>query len=457
MVFMTGAVRARAPPVVDFEFLLGQYTGNAVVDRLLCVAERAEEDEVAREALAHAKRALEGKVDEFSLKPVTSNGAAYERAMTIATTRGVPTSTVAFTREWAEANAARADAELERLEANLADVRTERVKENLRMQYVELGDHYYDRGDLRNALTCYVRTREYCSTPNHIVFMSLNVVAVCLECENFSQVNLHANKAMSLLDTMDDQDETVGVTRAKLACARGIADLRLGRFKEAATRLTEIPVEIGTTFANVCTAKDVATYGTLCALASFDREELRSVLSNTRTGAFRAHLEAAADLREVLHNFYNSKYTACFSTLDNVRSTLALDIHLGAHIDALYECIRDRALIQYVKPYVTVDLTRAADSFSATTEEIQDEVTRLIRDGKIRARIDGNAKALRIIDEPSASTLLKHIAADGEKFEDETHAALLRLSLLRNDVIVRDARQHQQDDPRRRAQALTDC
>ena len=185
MVFMTGAVRARAPPVVDFEFLLGQYTGNAVVDRLLCVAERAEEDEVAREALAHAKRALEGKVDEFSLKPVTSNGAAYERAMTIATTRGVPTSTVAFTREWAEANAARADAELERLEANLADVRTERVKENLRMQYVELGDHYYDRGDLRNALTCYVRTREYCSTPNHIVFMSLNVVAVCLECENF--------------------------------------------------------------------------------------------------------------------------------------------------------------------------------------------------------------------------------------------------------------------------------
>ena len=106
---MTGAVRARAPPVVDFEFILGQYAGNAVVDRLLYVAERAEEDEVAREALAHAKRALEGKVDEF-LKPVTSNGAAYERAMTIATTRGVPTSTVAFTREWAEANAARADA-----------------------------------------------------------------------------------------------------------------------------------------------------------------------------------------------------------------------------------------------------------------------------------------------------------------------------------------------------------
>ena len=107
--------------------------------------------------------------------------------------------------------------------------------------------------------------------------------------------------------------------------------------------------------------------------------------------------------------------------------------------------------------YKRQDLTRAADSFSATTEEIQEEVARLIRDGKIRARIDGNAKALRIIDEPSASTLLKHIAADGEKFEDETRAALLRISLLRNDVVVRDAHQHQQDDPRRRAQALTDC
>ena len=57
VVVMTGALRARAPPVGDFEFLLGQYTGNAVVDRLLCVAERAEEDEVAREALAHATNA----------------------------------------------------------------------------------------------------------------------------------------------------------------------------------------------------------------------------------------------------------------------------------------------------------------------------------------------------------------------------------------------------------------
>lgn len=455
MTTTSGAARPRAPPVIDFDVILSQYTGNAVVDRLLCVAERAEESAVAVEALAHAKRALEGKVDEFSLTPVTSNGAAYERAMAIASTRGVSSSAVALSREWCEANAARADAELERLESSLADSRAERVRENLRMQYVELGDHYYDRGDLKNALTCYVRTREYCSTPNHIVFTSLNVVAVCLECEHFSQVHLHANKAMSLLDTMDDQDESVHVARAKLACACGIADLRLGRFKEAARRLTEIPVEIGTSFANVCAARDVATYGTLCALATFHRQELRSVLSNAQSGAFRAHLEAASDLREVLHNFYNSKYTACFSTLDSVRSTLALDIHLGAHIDALYKCIRDRALIQFVKPYVTVDLTKAASSFNATTEEIQDELARLIKDGNIRARIDGNAKALRIIDEPSTSTILEHMVADGETFEDETRAALLRLALLRNDVVVRDGgRPH--DDRHRRAQALTD-
>ena len=112
MTTTSGAARPRAPPVIDFDVILSQYTGNAVVDRLLCVAERAEESAVAVEALAHAKRALEGKVDEFSLTPVTSNGAAYERAMAIASTRGVSSSAVALSREWCEANAARADAEL---------------------------------------------------------------------------------------------------------------------------------------------------------------------------------------------------------------------------------------------------------------------------------------------------------------------------------------------------------
>ena len=111
-------------------------------------------------------------------------------------------------------------------------------------------------------------------------------------------------------------------------------------------------MEIGTLYASMCASKDVATYGTLCALASFDRNGLRELVLDNKKSAFRAHLEAAAEVREVVNDFYNSKYTSCFATLDSMRDVLALDIHLGAHVETLYKQIRERALIQYVEPYI---------------------------------------------------------------------------------------------------------
>ena len=165
----------------------------------------------------------------------------------------------------------------------------------------------------------------------------------------------------------------------------------------------------------------MATYGTLCALASFNREELRDLVLNNQKGAFRAHLETASDIREVVNDFYNSKYTSCFATLDGMREALTLDIHLGAHIDALYKRIRDRALIQYVEPYVTV----------------QDELARLIEEDKIRAKIDASECTLHALKENPRVKVVEQVIADGERFETETRAALLKMSLLKNDVVSR--------------------
>lgn len=42
----------------------------------------------------------------------------------------------------------------------------------------DLGDHYLDYGDLSNALKCYSRARDYCTSPKHVVNMCLNVIKV---------------------------------------------------------------------------------------------------------------------------------------------------------------------------------------------------------------------------------------------------------------------------------------
>jgi COP9 signalosome complex subunit 1 len=66
--------------------------------------------------------------------------------------------------------------------------------------------------------------------------------------------------------------------------------------------------------AKVLCPADVAVYGGLCALASFNRQELKSkVLDNTE---FRQFLEIEPQMREVIHFFYHSHYHACLSALE---------------------------------------------------------------------------------------------------------------------------------------------
>lgn len=42
----------------------------------------------------------------------------------------------------------------------------------------DLGDHYLECGDLSNALKCYSRARDYCTSTKHLVNMCLNVIKV---------------------------------------------------------------------------------------------------------------------------------------------------------------------------------------------------------------------------------------------------------------------------------------
>ena len=185
---------------------------------------------------------------------------------------------------------------------------------------------------------------------------------------NFAHVGVHATKAHRALDDMaDGDDESVLVSRAKVFCACGIANLRLGRYKDAANDLSSIPVEISTSYASVCSARDVALYGALCALATYNRTELRDIVLNNKKNAFRAHLEAASDVREIVNTFFESKYTTLFTALERLRPWLEHDLHLREHITSLYKRIRDRALIQYCEPYISVDLEIMASAFNTTS------------------------------------------------------------------------------------------
>jgi COP9 signalosome complex subunit 1 len=48
---------------------------------------------------------------------------------------------------------------------------------------------------VQNAFKAYVRTRDYCTSPKHIMTMCLNAVRVAVEMNNFMHVTNYVNKA----------------------------------------------------------------------------------------------------------------------------------------------------------------------------------------------------------------------------------------------------------------------
>lgn len=157
------------------------------------------------------------------------------------------------------------------------------------MGHNDLGDFHCERGDFQAALKCYVRTRDYCTTSKHTISMCMNVIKVSIHMGNFTHVSNYVTKAESTPDVSD------GVLQAQLRCAAGLALLESKKFKLAARKFLDASTELGNQFNQVLSPQDVALYGGLCALATSDRQELKTKLVEN-TG-FRAFLELFPQVR----------------------------------------------------------------------------------------------------------------------------------------------------------------
>lgn len=104
---------------------------------------------------------------------------------------------------WVEATRKKALLKLEKLDTDLKNYKGNSIKESIRCArgagtgvwgcvpvcahspvcrrgHDDLGDHYLDCGDLSNALKCYSRARDYCTSAKHVINMCLNVIKVAL-------------------------------------------------------------------------------------------------------------------------------------------------------------------------------------------------------------------------------------------------------------------------------------
>lgn len=82
------------------------------------------------------------------------------------------------------------------------------------MGYRDLGDHFRATGDLSEAQKNYLRTRDYCTTSEHVVEMCVNIIEVSLELQQYSLVQGYVSKAEGLLDSYNPAVASIAANKS---------------------------------------------------------------------------------------------------------------------------------------------------------------------------------------------------------------------------------------------------
>ncbi|KAL9699230.1 hypothetical protein quinque_002671 [Culex quinquefasciatus] len=310
------------------------------------------------------------------------------------------------------------------------------AEESIRRGHDDLGDHYLNCGDLSNALKCYSRARDYCTSGKHVVNMCLNVIKVSIYLQNWSHVLSYVSKAegtTEIAETSKDKDPNHAVV-TRLKCAAGLAELATRKYKSAAKHFLQANFDL-CDFPEMISTNNVAMYGGLCALATFDRQELKNVISSS---SFKLFLELEPQLRDIIFKFYESKYASCLKLLDEIKDNLLLDMYIAPHVNSLYTQIRNRALVQYFSPYMSADMRKMATAFNRSVGALENELMQLILDGQIQARIDSHNKILYAKDADHRSATFEKAILVGKEFQRRSRMLILRAAMVRHHIHVKN-------------------
>jgi COP9 signalosome complex subunit 1 len=418
---------------IDLDTYITGFNGLMKINRLVFLAEHCPNIRVdaLRLALTCIQETYNSQLYISCHKQLTD---AYNRAnQQQAQSQPLPP----FDASWIENSNKKSALKLEKLDADLKSAKSLSIKDCIRRGQEDLADHFLDMGDLTNALKCYSRSRDYCSSNKHIVTLCLNVIKVSIYLKNWSYVLSYVNKVESAIDLNDNKEDALVLCKVK--CAAGLAELNSKRYKSAANYFLTCNFD-NFNFSEIITPNNIAVYGALCALATFDRRELQSQV--IQSSGFKSFLELEPQIREILFKFNESKYAICLKLMDQIKDHLCLDLYLSPHVSMLYSLIRHRALRQYFSPYKSADMNKMALAFNTTTANLEEELINLILDGQIQARIDSQNKILYAKDVDQRSATFEKSIEMGKEYQKRTRAIILRTLVMKYNISVKPNQQH---------------
>ncbi|CAK9113167.1 unnamed protein product [Durusdinium trenchii] len=409
----------------DLEAYSGQYGTHGAIQRLQFIASQTSKANLKIDAL---KLCLD-------LLKRTTNCKGYTEAHNCLKEllEGNDAALPIYDQVWVDATQKQNGILKELYEQDLSQARASQMKENIRGCYHQLTNLCLEQGDYAAAEKYLAKSREFCVEPQAVFATCMTIIRLRALQRQYSDIQNFTSKAHHT-PFKDDSSQS------KIFAAYGLYNMATGKYRDAATSFSQVkPQDLGTAFSDLLSPQDVALYGVLCALGSLDRAEVQQKLLDSQT--FRECLDMAPQIRDLAVDFCNCRYAACLSSLGKLQEPLSLDVHLHGQVANLCEQIRNKGIVQYFAPFMSVSLHRMAEAFNTDVESIQREVAKLIGQRQLDAKIDSHRKILHASHADHRRATYQNALRVSGDFLDSTHALILRMNLLKHDFGVHLVRQ----------------
>lgn len=408
---------------LDVQDYAQKYEGTGKVARLEFVAEKAAS--MQHYQLEH--EALRLAIEE--LKNKTLDTETYKRL--------VHRLGDAEETRWVEQAEMEYKNELKRSEAELEQYRSAAIKESIRQAYDSRASLHWRRGELDEAFKYCAKMRDYCINSHHIILMCMNIIQLSVLLRSFEHVSAHVQKAEQQLSTCTSSS-SADALQNQLKFFKALNHIESKRFRKAADVLVQCTTSVAEgTFSmkQIASVDDVASYGLLCAMATFNRSELKTYV--TGSSSFRHLLDTRPQLRCIAEGFVNGCFSTTLQKLKAECDRLSYDMFIGAHVHSLFTSTWQRAIQLYAQPYQYVELCEVAEAVNSTVAQVEPELATLIASGCLNARIDAYNSVLKARPFNIRASVIADAHAACKTYHEELPSALMRASLLQNNAIVR--------------------
>jgi len=401
----------------DLENYASNYKGRNRIKRLLFIANNCEQ--------------LSAQAYKLILKYIKEDTYDYNSYSKYQEKYQALTHDLTFDTEWTEKVKVIIKEEQKKIDSTITptnDIDTKR--ENIRMLNKMQGDLCYKMGNIKDAQKYYNKNKDYSNTTQQIIETYVDLIKTYFEYQDDLNVKTYITKIESKTSELKKNVHL----RNTIKCYSGLCYIRQKNYKSAARIFTEMDIELNELDPEIIAPNDIAIYGGICALISFNREELKNkIIENTK---FKTYLELEPQILDLINAYYNSKYINMLEILDNIKPYLLLDIHLKSNVDNIYKTINERAIVQYFSPFQTVDMNKMAKSFNMTVQELQEKLVKLIANNDIKARIDSHNKILYAKRADQRNNLFRKTLKMGEENKQTIKDLLLRMKMEEKKMIV---------------------